>query len=193
MIGVPHEGVTYTVGVDGYPAFAITQHAVIRRAASLYFKRPLFRDFAVGITLKPTAYGGGFVFSVVNPYQNIVQFGLSLTDSSDRSRQNLAVYYTPNSKYAEISQVIANFSIPSSVGRWTKLGVRVEGEEVTLFLNCREYEKALWRRGVAQLEFEPGSTVYIAQSGPHFEQQRFVVRISCLFVCLFVFVYLFFY
>ena len=75
--------------------------------------------------------------------------------------------------------MIANFTIPSIVNRWTKLAIKVESEEISLYVNCELKEKTYWRRTVRNMEFEPGSALFIGQAGdlflkdtPHFEVSR---------------------
>ncbi|ESO98497.1 hypothetical protein LOTGIDRAFT_97644, partial [Lottia gigantea] len=168
-IGIPNKNnpnIQYATGTQGYPSFELKAGADIRRTAQTFFKRPLFKDFAIRTTVRFDQRSGGFLFAVVNPFQTIITFGLSVTSHSDSQRQTVKLYYTPNTKFQEVPLVIAEFTIDSIAGKWTKLGVRVEGDEITLFVNCKEYQSLEYRRRVEQLDFEPGSTLFIGKAGP---------------------------
>jgi hypothetical protein len=181
-IGIPEDtkiGVTYTAGLDGYPTFLIRPQAYIREPAQLFFRQPLYSEFAVVMTIQPYRYHGGFVFAVVNPYQTVISFGVQIQEY-DSTQQNVALYFTPNTRIAEQSEVIANFTVPSLVGKWNKLSFKVLRDRVVLYLNCQEYEEAFWFRTVENLDFEPGSSLYIGQAGPNFQRsiQSFEVSVS---------------
>eukprot|EP00916_Digyalum_oweni_P015135 GHVL01024690.1.p1 GENE.GHVL01024690.1~~GHVL01024690.1.p1 ORF type:complete len:252 (-),score=-0.35 GHVL01024690.1:6-761(-) len=169
-IGIPEDtrvGVTYTAGLDGYPTFLITSKAFIREAAQLFFRQPLYSEFAITLTVQPYTSRGGFVFAVVNPYQTIISFGVQI-EEYDSTQQNVALYLTPNTRIAETSVVIANFTVPSMVRKWNKLAFKVMRDRVVLYYNCQEYEAAYWFRAQEQYDFEPGSSLYVGQAGPNF-------------------------
>lgn len=174
-IGVPSDGrpgIGYDTGIDGYPTFTLSKEAFIRQPAQIYFRKPLYRDFAVVMTLKPYTQNGGFIFAVVNTYQTVIQFGVSITDSPrEPTKQVITLYYTPDAKFAEISSVIASFTVDSTVNKWTKIALRVEEDTITLYLNCKESEKVFYNRKSGELDFEPGSSVFIAQAGPNFKSK----------------------
>lgn len=166
-LGVPNQrgtGVTYTVGVDGYPAFQLSSGADIRETAGAYFLRPLYAEFAIVMTIRPYTRSPGYIFAVVNPSGAIVQLGV-LIEAAGEDRQHLKLYYTPNSLSAVTSEVIASFNIPSIGTTWTKIGLKVETDEITLYINCNQEDRVLWSRRVQNLEIEPGSALYIGQAG----------------------------
>ncbi|KAL8624172.1 hypothetical protein ACOMHN_020222 [Nucella lapillus] len=172
VIGIPEDtrvGVTYTAGLDGYPTFLITSQAFIREPAVLFFRQPLVSEFAVTLTIQPYRAEGGFVFAVVNPYQTIIALGVQISQY-DSTRQSVALYFTPNTRIAEQSQVIANFTVPTMVRRWNKVSFKVLRDRVVLYYNCREYDQDRWRSPVDSLDFEPGSSLYIGQAGPNFQR-----------------------
>lgn len=180
-IGIPDEktpGVTYTTGVDGYPTFLITSLANIREPVQMLFNQPLYSEFSISITLQPYKREGGFIFAVVNPYQTIIQFGVQI-QAYDNTQQTVALYYTPNSRFADSSTVVANFTVPSMVRKWTKLTFKVLRSRISIYYNCQVYEEVRWFRPVENLEFEPGSSFYIGQAGQNFASiPRF--EVSCL-------------
>ena len=168
-VGIPEDaktGVTYTAGLDGYPTFLLTEKSNVREPAQLFFGSSLFGEFAIIMTLQPYHHNGGFVFAVVNPYQTIISFGIQISGSDD-GQQNIALYFTPNPRFAETSEIIANFTVPSMVNIWSKVSLKVLRERVVLYINCREQEQIYWFRRVEHLTFEPGSSLYIGAAGPN--------------------------
>lgn len=185
-IGIPEDtkvGVTYTAGLDGYPTFLITSQAFIREPAQLFFRQPLFSEFAITLTVQPYRKEGGFVFAVVNPYQTIISFGVQIMEY-DSTQQNVALYFTPNTRIAEQSEVIANFTVPSMVRKWNKLSFKVLRDRIVLYYNCQEYEQSYWFRTVENLDFEPGSSLYIGQAGPNFQRTIPSFEVSALVTCM---------
>uniref|UniRef100_A0A0B7BAA8 Thrombospondin-like N-terminal domain-containing protein n=1 Tax=Arion vulgaris TaxID=1028688 RepID=A0A0B7BAA8_9EUPU len=170
-IGVPHRetrGITYTTGIDGYPAFQINRDAEIKQPAATFFRQPLYADFAILMTIRSFERSPGFIFAVVNPYSTIIQLGV-LIEAAGEGIQKLALYYTPNARSALASEVIANFTIPSIRSKWTKIGIKVEASSISLHVNCIIADSVLWSRAVRELEVELGSTLFIGQAGSGFQ------------------------
>lgn len=131
-IGIPDSkrGISYSVGLDGAPAFEFKENAVIKEPAQAYFKDQIYKDFAIGITVKPYKRTGGFLFAVKNLYNTVVQFGVELTGNQ------LKLHYTLEARYAKSSTVIATFDIGDIYNKWTKLSIKVKDNAVTLYKNC---------------------------------------------------------
>ncbi|KAG8226002.1 hypothetical protein J437_LFUL009896 [Ladona fulva] len=85
------------------------------------------------------------------------------TKAVARSLVNITLMYTDAD--AAYTQALASFAVPAFNRRWTRLGLRALGNEVTLFLNCRPVARTPARpRG--QLVFDSASTLYVGQAGP---------------------------
>ncbi|GFU51398.1 collagen alpha-1(XV) chain [Trichonephila clavipes] len=56
-------GVGFVIGPDGFPAFLLEPEADIKAPYRLYLPPTLFRDFTIGVTLKPSNSNGGYVFA----------------------------------------------------------------------------------------------------------------------------------
>ena len=186
-IGVPGvvEGVSYTTGIDNYPAFTMNSNAYIRKTVQELFGSALrYLNFALTLTVRPKTRDPSYIFSVKNPHDTVIVLGLYLEPSTVRGQDNLVLYYTENARFNTRgpSTVLGNFTINSLYDRWTELAFKVEERSVTLYVNCVQVGSQRIRRSGRLLSFEPGSALYIAQGGPNFEGQ-FVVRCICLLIC----------
>ncbi|RUS81375.1 hypothetical protein EGW08_010873, partial [Elysia chlorotica] len=170
VIELPKEpGVDFTTGPDGYPVYELTREASLQEPAQFFFREPLTEEFSIVALINGYRQDAGYLFAVVNPYQTVIQFGVQLT-AGDRGRgeQKLIVYYTPTSNLNTESQKLAVFTIPSTANRWTKLGIKVESDQVSLYLNCQLHERIAKTRQVKSLEIESGSHLYVGSAGSSF-------------------------
>ncbi|KAH9514832.1 hypothetical protein Btru_023749 [Bulinus truncatus] len=161
--------VDYTSGSFGFPSFEIFEDTNIKVAAGSVFRKPLFEAFAIKTIFKPYKRDVGFLFAVVNPYQTIVQFGLAVRESG-RDKQDVVLYYTPSSRATTSSEVIANFTVPGMLNRWTRLALKVDTGRIGLYVNCVKVDEIDWVRRVPRLDFEQGSSLFIGQAGPQLRE-----------------------
>ncbi|KAH9514824.1 hypothetical protein Btru_023731 [Bulinus truncatus] len=50
-------------------------------------------------------------------------------------KQDVVLYYTPSSRATTSSEVIANFTVPGMLNRWTRLALRVDTGRIGLYVN----------------------------------------------------------
>lgn len=84
-----------------------------------------------------------------------------------------------------VSKPLASFLIPRIVGKWTQFAIKVEGNTVTLFVNCSKYKAVNVNRKPKQLQFDEASKLYIAQAGPLLRKE-YAVSIWRCFMSSFV-------
>lgn len=163
-IGIPDSkrGISYSVGLDGAPAFEFKENAVIKEPAQAYFKDQIYKDFAIGITVKPYKRTGGFLFAVKNLYNTVVQFGVELTGNQ------LKLHYTLEARYAKSSTVIATFDIGDIYNKWTKLSIKVKDNAVTLYKNCANLGSVVVQGGGGPMDVEGGANLYVGRAGDNF-------------------------
>lgn len=154
----------FTEGLDGFPAYGLRPGSDIKSPYRLFMPEKLYPEFAITAAIKPANRDGGFLFSVVNPLETVIQLGVQLIPSG-YGLTNITLLYTDVNSYIT-TQKIASFVVPSMVRKWTKLALRVSAENVTLFLNCNEFETAQVRRVPQELVFDSASTLYLGQAGP---------------------------
>ncbi len=165
------ESISYVTGVDGYPSFLIKRDADIRKSAGTFIQR-LNPSFAILATVIPLDTEGGFLFAIVDP-ESVIQLGVSLLPSRREGHTDILLYHT-DYRTGEGSQVLAKFSQPSFVKRWTSIGLKVEGTRVSLYLDCFEVDHVILSEPVQALEFDPGSELVIG-SGGYNARQEFAV------------------
>lgn len=173
-IGIPKDNsIRYTDGSDGYPAFHLNTYSEIRRSSYEFFgqSQTLPSDFAIVILTKPDYIEGGHLFSVVSPAQTIIIFGVMLTSYGSQTQQNVVLYYTENAQFRAETVVLANFTIPSTVGQWARLGIQIVKSKVSLYLNCEKHDEVNVKRSYSGLAFQDGSTLYVGQAGPNFPEK----------------------
>ncbi|KPI91747.1 Collagen alpha-1(XVIII) chain [Papilio xuthus] len=124
----------------------------------------LYAEFSITATVRPANKDGGFLFSVVNPLETVVQLGVQLIPSGP-GLTNISLLYTDANVYA-LSQTIASFVVPSFAKKWSRFGMKVTTDNVTLFLNCHEFDTLAVKRSPLELVFDSASTLYVGQAGP---------------------------
>ena len=175
------DSIKYTTGVDGLPCFLFGETAEVKEPARMSLQK-LYRDFAIISTFRLDRSNAAFLFSVVNPENTLVQFGLHISEPDIHyEMQNITIYYS-DFRYDESSNSLATFQVPVIVDKWTVLGIKVLDDEITLYMNCNEFLKTTKQRNTLELPFESGSTLYLAQGGKTFKD-KFVVRINCSMQC----------
>lgn len=153
---------TFVEGYDGFPAFGIKPEADIKSPYRMVLPEKLF-EFAVMAAIRTDSRIGGYLFSVVNPLDTIVQLGIFLSPAI-KDKWNVTLYYT-DSNIHMIGQKLATFEMPYS-NKWTRIGLKVLRNKVTLFFNCNETDSVNVKREPNELVFDSASTLYVAQAGP---------------------------
>jgi len=190
------DAVTFTKGMDGFPAFSFNSRSNVFRSAPDIIHR-VGPDFSIFAAIHPVS-SSGFLFAVVDASHTYVQFGLRLSTvefdmkgrrgSSSRgvaqsNRPNITVislYYadSPPTSTAgvrdDVTQVLSNSAaatwvVDSLVGRWSSLAVQTRGPDVALIIDCDQVSPDSRVVRLPQgLTFDWASTLYVAQGGPRF-------------------------
>ena len=164
--------IKYIIGYDSFPAFQLGELADIRKPSSYYIQR-LQANFAILVTMKPSSQKGGLLFAIVNPLDTIIQLGVEVSDAGES--QSLITLFHTDHRISNTTVTIASFSVPALANEWSRFALKVQGNTVTLHLNCEEYERVQFVRSAQELEFIPGSTLYIGQGGEAFAK-KYLVR-----------------
>lgn len=150
-------------GSDGFPAIGFRTGSDVKMLWKAILPEKLFPEFSILIRARPRSHNGGYIFAVVNSYENIVQLGVKLSRTTANGMTSISLIYTEPGQLT--TNTIANFTVNSFVHEWTRIALKVNEENVTLFLNCQESASVEVRRQQLELEFEPASTLYIAKAG----------------------------
>lgn len=152
-------------GFDGFPTFGMKPGSDIKTPYRLSLPERLYSDFSLIMAAKPASREGGVLFAVVNPLDTIVQLGVRLSPGNSPAAMTISLIYTDVNMHFS-SQTIASFSVPSFARKWARFSLRVKGDNITLFFNCREHGTAVVQRKPKELIFDSASTLYIGQAGP---------------------------
>lgn len=156
------EGVHFVDGLDNFPAYGVTKSAQIK-SPFRFVLPPKLNEFAIMATVLPETRSGGYLFSIVNPYDTLVQLGIQLTPVVNE-KYNISVIYTDFNKHVE-SQIIASFELNYSK-KWKSYAFEVQSDSITFYYNCVQKEKVTIKRDPTELVFDSASILYIAQAGP---------------------------
>ncbi|CAM1295504.1 Uncharacterised protein g1308 [Pycnogonum litorale] len=164
-IKVPSANVGFVMGPNGFAAFEIGREADIKSPYRLYGSASLFHDFSIKTRLKlDDVVDAGYVFAVTNPSDTVIQLGLQIESLGPIYK--ISLLYADAGKDRDIlSNKLATFSIPNLVGRWTDLDLRVQGDNITFYYNCKEYGMMALRREPVPLIFDPASTLHLFNDG----------------------------
>jgi hypothetical protein len=169
--------IRYDTGIDGLPTFRLTERAKIMGDVSIISPDyMLFPDFSILVTVKPAEQRGGYLFSVVDPFEIVMQLGLSITDS-ESGLQNIYLHYS-DYRTRTTAKPIVKFTVPNMVDKWTRFALSVRGNTTDLYFNCVEYDSVTTVRTPVPLPLDAGSTLYIGQGGGEFNGKYLVSRIE---------------
>lgn len=163
LIGVPlPSSVSFVTGYGGFPAYSFGPGANVGRPARTLIPPTFFWDFAISVTVKPSSPQGGVLFAITDAFQKVIYLGLRLSGVED-GRQRVILYYTePGSR---VSQEAAAFSVPVMTHRWNRFTVIVQGEEVTLFMDCKELGHTPFQRSSQALALESSAGIFVGNAG----------------------------
>lgn len=156
------DGVEFVDGSDGFPAFKLSQNANVKSPYRLILPEKL-HEFAIMASIRPESRTGGYIFSIVNPLDTIVQLGLHTTQPTSNDRWNISLVYTDAAHHTS-SQNLATFEAPFNK-KWTKFSFKVLNSKVVFYHNCIEVETVPIRKHPSELVFDSASTLYLGQAG----------------------------
>ncbi|KAG8512206.1 Collagen alpha-1(XV) chain [Galemys pyrenaicus] len=163
LIGVPlPTSVSFVTGYGGFPAYSFGPGANVGRPVRTLIPSTFFRDFAISFTVKPGSAQGGVLFAITDPFQKVIHLGLRLSGVEDGGQRVILYYTEPGS---QVSREAAAFSVPVMTHRWNRMAVTVQGEEVTLLVDCEEHSHVRFRRSSEALAFQPSSGVFVGNAG----------------------------
>ncbi|KAK2120052.1 hypothetical protein P7K49_001438, partial [Saguinus oedipus] len=163
LIGVPlPSSVSFVTGYGGFPAYSFGPGANVGRPARTLIPSTFFRDFAISVTVKPSSTRGGMLFAITDAFQKVIYLGLRLSGVED-GQQRIILYYTELGSH--VSQEVAAFSVPVMTHRWNRFAVIVQGEEVTLLVDCEEHSRISFQRSSRPLAFESSAGIFVGNAG----------------------------
>lgn len=163
LIGVPlPSSVSFVTGYGGFPAYSFGPGANVGRPARTLIPSTFFRDFAISVRVKPSSPRGGALFAITDAFQKVIYLGLRLSGVED-GRQRVILYYTEPG--AQVSREAAAFLVPVMTHRWSYFAVVVQGEEVTLLVDCEEHGRVPFPRSSQALTFEPSAGIFVGNAG----------------------------
>lgn len=105
---------------------------------------------------------GGYIFSVVNPLETIVQLGVHLSPVLNEF-MNITLYYTDPSY--DSSRELYAFEIPYTK-EWFNFAFKVLHDTLVFYLDCDEFSTVKIKRQPTAMSFDSASTLFVGQAGP---------------------------
>ena len=147
---------------DVGPAYIFGSDANSGQVAQYHFPSPFFRDFSLLFHVRPATEAAGVLFAITDTAQAVISVGVKLSGVSDGHQHIQFLYTEPG---AAQTHMAASFRLPAFAGQWTRFALSVDGDTVTLFVDCEEVQSVPLVRSPRGLELEPGSGLFVAQGG----------------------------
>ncbi|KAH8239973.1 hypothetical protein KR032_009864 [Drosophila birchii] len=154
-------GIEFGEGEDGFPAFRFLQTADVMSPYRMLLPEKLY-EFAILITFRQSSLKGGYLFSVVNPLDTVVQLGVHLSPVVKNS-YNVSLVYTQAGQ--TIGHKLASFGLAYVPDKWNSIALQVLSDKVSFYYDCVLRNTTPVVREPIELVFDSASTLYIGQAG----------------------------
>ncbi|XP_070852111.1 collagen alpha-1(XV) chain isoform X4 [Drosophila suzukii] len=154
-------GIEFGEAEDGFPAFRFLQTADVKSPYRMLLPEKLY-EFAILITFRQSSLKGGYLFSVVNPLDTVVQLGVHLSPVVKNS-YNVSLVYTQADQ--SIGRKLASFGVAHVPDKWNSIALQVLTDRVSFYYDCELRNTSLVTREPLELVFDSASTLYIGQAG----------------------------
>jgi len=159
--GLEFAGIEFGEAEDGFPAFRFLQTADVKSPYRMLLPEKLY-EFAILITFRQSSLKGGYLFSVVNPLDTVVQLGVHLSPVVKNS-YNVSLVYTQADQ--SIGRKLASFGVAHVPDKWNSIALQVLTDRVSFYYDCELRNTSLVTREPLELVFDSASTLYIGQAG----------------------------
>lgn len=130
-------------------------------------------------TMKTTKPPEGFLFSVVNTLDSVIQLGLKVAPAPN-SNMNISLVYNDHASQSPTESIIS-FTLPYVQKQWINFAIQVQSDKITIYHDCIKTHEVNFTKDPKELAFESASTFYLAQAGN--SKQKFEVSFSDLHLC----------
>ncbi|XP_037723304.1 collagen alpha-1(XVIII) chain isoform X12 [Drosophila subpulchrella] len=154
-------GIEFGEAEDGFPAYRFLQTADVKSPYRMLLPEKLY-EFAILITFRQSSLKGGYLFSVVNPLDTVVQLGVHLSPVVKNS-YNVSLVYTQADQ--SIGRKLASFGVAHVPDKWNSIALQVLTDRVSFYYDCELRNTSLVTREPLELVFDSASTLYIGQAG----------------------------
>jgi hypothetical protein len=121
--------VTYVQGSDGFPAFSINRVANLRSPAQLIVP-PRLDEFAIMAIFRSNKPPEGFLFSIINSLESVIQLGVKVASSYNNI--NISLIYNDPSTDSPSESLVTFEPLPYEPKHWLNIAFQVMNDRVTL-------------------------------------------------------------
>lgn len=156
-----YAGIEFEPGEDGFPAFKFLPTADVKSPYQVLLPEKL-SEFAIIITYRQTSLKGGYLFSVVNSLDTVVQLGVHLSPVVKNSYNVTLVYAQPDQT---VGRKLASFPVEHKPDKWNSIAFQVFSDKVVFYYDCQPVNTTTVVRDPLELAFASAATLYIGQAG----------------------------
>uniref|UniRef100_A0A1B0AW74 Laminin G domain-containing protein n=1 Tax=Glossina palpalis gambiensis TaxID=67801 RepID=A0A1B0AW74_9MUSC len=179
------QGIEFIHADDGFPAYKFLPTADVKSPYRMLLPEKL-QEFAIEVIYQPNSAKGGYLFSVVNPLDTIVQLGVHFSPVI-KDTWNISLIYTPPEN-SHAQKKLVTYQLPYEPKKWTSIAFRILSDKVVFYYDCEIKETTMVVREPLEMIFDSASTLYLAQAGPILEGHY---EVSATFAYIFYLIHLY--
>lgn len=164
-----YTGIDFVSADDGYPAFKLLATANVKSPSTLMLPEKLY-EFAILVKYRLNSLKGGYLFSVVDSQETVLQLGVHLSPVVKNSYNVTLVYGQPD---VPAGRKLATFPVPNVPDKWNSIAFQVYSNNVTFYYDCVLQNATEVVRDPFELSFNKTAVLFIGQAGSvfhgHFE------------------------
>ncbi|XP_023173333.2 collagen alpha-1(XV) chain isoform X2 [Drosophila hydei] len=164
-----YTGIDFVNADDGYPAFKLLASANVKSPSTLMLPEKLY-EFAILVKYRLNSLKGGYLFSVVDSQETVLQLGVHLSPVVKNSYNVTLVYGQAD---IPAGRKLATFPVPNVPDKWNSIAFQVYSNNVTFYYDCVLQNATEVVRDPFELSFNKTAVLFIGQAGSvfhgHFE------------------------
>lgn len=121
----------------------------------------------------------GYLFTITNPTNTISQLGVKIEPLGPR--HSISLLYSDITRDVTTNK-LATFTAADFVDKWVSFSLKVQGNNITFYLECQESGILVLQREPKQLTFDPASTLHLFNGGSVLKGDISVSRTVTLFI-----------
>ncbi|CAH1719388.1 unnamed protein product [Chironomus riparius] len=157
-------GVSYVEEANTPAFYELKPYANLRNPFRIIFPERL-KNFALIATIRITNKSDGYLFSIVNSLDTMVQFGLKLSQTQRNYMNVSLIYNDPHLSPLNLNIPFISFLLPFEQMKWVNFAIQMVDDRVSFYHSCIKIDERNISNEHKELIFESSSIFYLAQAG----------------------------